>query len=203
MNFYQKKALLLSLLIALLVTIWKKSEHENIKIKTQANWIHIKKDESGKLIKSSVSSIDTEEIKDSTRTPANEQKPKNTNEKIIFINLNNAKHKPELNELTFVNSYNPEWRELLGKELMLFQPESVEVYFKPLKSVVKILEDNKAMFLEEVSVTYKTNFGPRSFKALINSENGKVVESWGKTHYDNFAPRMPASEKGLTPNGSL
>lgn len=216
MSAFQKKAIFLSIFIAFFVTLWKKDEHEYIKPKNQASWIHYKKDEKGKLIQNIVGPEEIAEINSQKklvpshngRLPASKdshkQEPDSPAQKVVFINPSNPKVKPELNDLKFVNSYNPEWKELLAKELMLFQPESVEVYFKPQKSVVKILENNHAMFLEEVSVTYKTNLGPHSFKALVNSETGKVIETWGKTHYDNFSPRMPASEnKGLTPNGTL
>lgn len=212
MSSFQKKAIFLSILIASLVTLWRKDENEFIKPKNQLSWIHYKKDEKGKLVQSVVGSEDVEKLNGSSPlpTPKNERRPADNKksdipeQKVVFLNPANPKSKPELSDLNFLNTYNPEWKELLAKELMLFQPESVEVYFKPQKSVVKILENNRAMFLEEVAVTYKTNRGPFSFKALVNSETGKVVETWGKTHYDNFSPRMPASEnKGLTPNGTL
>lgn len=214
MNAFQKKAIFLSLLIALSVTLWRKGEHEYIKPAHQVSWLHYKKDDSGKLVKNIVPTKEITELTTATvsaenaskRAPANSEKSnmETDNKNVVFLNLGKPNVKPELNELTFINSYNPEWKELLAKELMLFQPESVEVFFKPHKSVVKIMENNQAMFLEEVSVTYKTNLGPRSFKAFINSENGKIVETWERTHYDNFSPRMPASEnQGLSPTGTL
>lgn len=212
MSSFQKKAIFLSILIASLVTLWRKDENEFIKPKNEYSWIHYKKDEKGKLVHSIVDSEEVEKLNGSSplpnprneRSPAENKKSDKPEQKVVFLNPANPQSKPELSDLNFLNTYNPAWKELLAKELMLFQPESVEVYFKPQKSVVKILENNRAMFLEEVAITYKTNRGPYSFKALINSETGKVVETWGKTHYDNFSPRMPASEnKGLTPNGTL
>lgn len=212
MSSFQKKAIFLSILIASLVTLWRKDENEFIKPKNEYSWIHYKKDEKGKLVHSIVDFEEVEKLNGSSplpnprneRSPAENKKSDKPEQKVVFLNPANPQSKPELSDLNFLNTYNPQWKELLAKELMLFQPESVEVYFKPQKSVVKILENNRAMFLEEVAITYKTNRGPYSFKALINSETGKVVETWGKTHYDNFSPRMPASEnKGLTPNGTL
>lgn len=212
MSSFQKKAIFLSIIIASLVTLWRKDENEFIKPKNEYSWIHYKKDEKGKLVHSIVDSEEVEKLNGSSplpnsrneRSPAENKKSDKPEQKVVFLNPANPQSKPELSDLNFLNTYNPAWKELLAKELMLFQPESVEVYFKPQKSVVKILENNRAMFLEEVAITYKTNRGPYSFKALINSETGKVVETWGKTHYDNFSPRMPASEnKGLTPNGTL
>lgn len=222
MNSFQKKAIFLSILIAFVVTLWKKDQHEYIKTKQEVSWIHYKKDDNGKLVQNFISDSEFKNngLEQNIDLTQNNRRPSSTSDqssmketkkddvkqaqKVVFLNQSNPNAKPELNELNFVNSYNPEWKELLAKELMMFQPKSIEVYFKPQKSVVKILENNQAIFLEEVAVTFKTNMGPRSFKALINSENGKIVETWGRTHYDNFSPRLPASEnKGLRADGTL
>lgn len=216
---YNKKAILFSLLLALVVTVWKKQEKEHFSLQTPSSeWRQFKRDDKGKLTARTPTITEAKDLKlmphkqDLAKAQATPDLPQRLpasveNKKQVHfwdINNNDPNAKKELNELNFINKYNAEWMKLLASDLLRFQDKSTEVYIYPEKSVVKIVENNQAMFLEEVIVTFKTKDGPRSFQALINSENGKVIQTWGRTHYDRFQRRTPSAERtGLTPDGSL
>lgn len=206
-------------MLALAVTVWKKQEKEHFSLQTPTSeWRQFKRDDSGKLNSRAPTMSEAKDLKlmphkDDlklaaetpdlpNRLPASIENKK----QVHFWDINNPdnKEKKELNELNFINKYNGEWMKLLASDLLRFQDKETEVYIYPEKSVVKIIENNNAMFLEEVIVTFKTKDGPRSFQALINSETGKVIQTWGRTHYDKFQKRTPSSkDMGLTPDGSL
>lgn len=206
-------------MLAIAVTVWKKQENENFSFSSpQSEWRQFKKDATGNLSTRSPTLAEAKDLKlmphkkelasKATTPDLPERMPASIENKkqVHFWDINNSDNnsKKELNELNFINKYNNEWMKLLASDLLRFQEKETEVYIYPEKSVVKIIENNNAMFLEEVIVTFKTKSGPRSFQALINSETGKVIQTWGRTHYDKFQERTPSSEKnGLTPDGSL
>ncbi len=217
MSSFRKKALFFSLVLALGVTLWKKAEREPQTHGVDHNhWIHFKKDE-GKIIsrKPTLDEIDEmraniiNKSKENKREIASLEKKNEQDKKRVplhFWNPADSQEKKELNDLEFINKHNPEWKNKLAQELMRFQKDDVEVFLLPEKSIVKIVEDDKAMMVEEVLVMYKTKNGPYSYNALVDSENGKILETWGKTHFDRFKARTPSSEDfngTLTPQGTL
>lgn len=107
------------------------------------------------------------------------------NNRIIMGDLN-KKYEDESNELQMINSVNPEWKDIMGNDLMRFQPADTKLMVKEEVPVIQIT-NGTGRFLEQVTVTYLQNNGNRSsFKALIDSETGSVVETWDRTIHEQI-----------------
>lgn len=108
------------------------------------------------------------------------------------------KYEDENTELVMVNMPNPDWKEVMGNDLMRFQDEETKLLVKEEVPVIKI-QDGKGRYLEQVTITYLTKDGDRnSFKALVDSDSGSIVETWDRTihekaHKKSSGMRMPAS----------
>jgi hypothetical protein len=91
------------------------------------------------------------------------------------------KYEDDNTELQMVNSINPDWKDIMGNDLMRFQPADTKLMVKEEVPVIKIVE-GQGRYLEQVTVTYLQKDGNRSsFKALVDSETGSVVETWDRT----------------------
>ncbi len=219
MKSFRKKAIIFSLLIACALTVWKKQEKENISLKNTTNspWLHYSKDEKGNLKVNTPEQIGIASNTEETNVSSNSRGPASVNsdhhetgviskgpseKQVTFWNTAGSdKEKKELSELDFQNRYDEKWQDLLAKNLLQFQPKETEIFILPIKSIIKILDDNKAMFMEEVVINVKTDKGRSSFKALIDSENGKVAETWDNSMIDENSARKPA--QAITPSGTL
>ncbi len=76
------------------------------------------------------------------------------------------------------------------------------------KSIIKILPGNKAIYLEEVFVTFVDQQNPDgnlpiSYKALVDSESGKVLATWNRTHIDPMKSREEKILPDLMPSGGI
>ncbi len=91
------------------------------------------------------------------------------------------KYEDESTELAMLNEINPEWKDIMGSKLMKFQPEDTKVLVKEELPVIQIIE-GKGRFLEQVIITYVSTKGGRSsFKALVDSQTGTIIQTWDKT----------------------
>lgn len=113
------------------------------------------------------------------------------------------KYEDENTELTMLNSINPEWKDIMGNDLMRFQPADTKLMVKEEVPVIKIIEGH-GRYLEQVTVTYLQKNGNRSsFKALVDSETGSLVETWDRTVQEQIRrPRgglflPPTNESGI------
>lgn len=96
------------------------------------------------------------------------------------------KYEDENTELQMVNSINPEWKDIMGNDLMRFQSADTKLMVKEEVPVIKIV-DGHGRYLEQVTVTYLQKNGNRSsFKALVDSETGSVVETWDRTVHEHL-----------------
>lgn len=92
-----------------------------------------------------------------------------------------AKYEDENNDLQMVNSINPDWKDIMGHDLMRFQPTDTKLMVKEEVPVIKIV-DGHGRYLEQVTITYLQKNGNRSsFKALVDSDTGSIVETWDRT----------------------
>ena len=99
----------------------------------------------------------------------------------ILMGEVSPKFEDENNDLQMLNAVNPDWKDIMGNELMRFQPADTKLMVKEEVPVIKIV-DGKGLYLEQVTVTYLQKNGNRSsFKALVNSDTGDVVETWDRT----------------------
>lgn len=115
----------------------------------------------------------------------------------------NQKYEDDNTELEMLNSVNPEWKDIMGNELMRFQPADTKLMVKEEVPVIKIIE-GQGRYLEQVTITYLQKDGNRSsFKALVDSETGSVVETWDRTVQEQIRrPRgglflPPTNESGI------
>jgi hypothetical protein len=112
--------------------------------------------------------------------------PKDTNyhlreDRVLIGDFINGDYQNEDIELEMINKINPEWKEILGHDLLRFQQEETKVMIKEEYSVIKV-QNGKGQYLEQVSITYLLKNGNlSSYKALIDSETGFVTETWDRT----------------------
>ena len=96
------------------------------------------------------------------------------------------KYEDENIKLRMVNEINPDWKDIMGQDLMRFQPEDTKLMVKEEVPVIKI-KDGQGRFLEQVTITYLQKNGSRSsFKALVDSGTGSVVETWDRTIHEEI-----------------
>lgn len=114
------------------------------------------------------------------------------------------KYEDESTELTMINNLNPSWKEIMGNDLMRFHPEETKLLVKEELPVIQII-DGKGRYLEQVIITYLTKDGGRnSFKALVDSDSGAIVQTWDRTIQEKIRRRgtgmtLPAvNESGIT-----
>ncbi len=97
-------------------------------------------------------------------------------------------------DLEMVNKINPDWKEVLGNDLLRFQQEDTKVLIKEEFPMIKI-QNGKGQYLEQVIVTYLFKNGNfSSYHALVDSETGFVTETWDKTVHE----KVRAAGAGLT-----
>lgn len=96
------------------------------------------------------------------------------------------KYEDQNNELVMRNKLNPKWKDQMGQDLMRFQDADTKLFVKEELPIIKI-QDGKGQFLEQVIVTYLLKTGDRSsFKALVDSDTGMVVETWDRTIHEKL-----------------
>lgn len=107
----------------------------------------------------------------------------------ILMGEIDQKYEDESNDLKMVNSINPDWKEMMGEDLMRFQKEDTKLLVKEEVPVIRI-EDGKGRFLEQVIVTYLLKNGDKnSFKALVDSDTGAIVETWDRSIHERIKKR--------------
>ena len=109
----------------------------------------------------------------------------------ILLGEVDPKYEDEATTLEMINSPKPNWKELMGAELMRFQSEGTKVMVKEEFSIIKIT-DNKGRYIEQVIISYIVPNGKRnSFKAFVDSETGAVLDTWDNTiHEPIFAKKQ-------------
>jgi hypothetical protein len=113
----------------------------------------------------------------------------------ILIGENITEYENEKKDLEFVNTPKKEWKSLLGEDLLSFQEEDTKVIVKEEYPVIKV-SNNKGIYMEQVIVTFiLKNGNQNSFRALIDSESGKVIETWDRTIHE----RLHKQRIDLTP----
>lgn len=87
--------------------------------------------------------------------------------------------------LVFINHFNPEWKDMLGEYLLKFQEVDTKVFIQRQRGLIK-LEESGARLVEEVLVNYlRPQGGQSSFKALIDSQSGEIIQTWNKTVHED------------------
>ena len=104
----------------------------------------------------------------------------------VLIGEDFEKYRDESIDLSMQNSVNPNWKELLGKDLLRFQKEDTKIIIKDELSLIKV-KDSQGLYLEQVIITYLLKDGTQnSFHALVNSETGFVIDTWDRTIHEQY-----------------
>lgn len=104
--------------------------------------------------------------------------------------------------LEMINKVNNKWKESMGIDLMRFQDQSTKLMVKEELSIIKIIE-GKGQYLEQVIITYLFKNGEKnSFKALVDSDTGLVIETWDRTVHERIQRdkerlRFPANNSDI------
>lgn len=196
-----KKTILfiLSITVAISITFYTKNERAKNVVHVKTQWkTFVKKDNS---VIDSHKTTQEEFLAAKIPTPPPADKVQRTiasvnpyqgfmvrNNRIITGDLN-KKYEDENSDLQMANSVNPDWKEIMGNDLMRFQPADTKLMVKEEVPVIKIV-NGIGRYLEQVTVTYLQKDGNRSsFKALVDSETGSVVETWDRTVHEHVRPK--------------
>lgn len=109
-------------------------------------------------------------------------------DRILIGDINKRDYQDEQVDLEMVNRFNPDWKEVLGNDLLRFQQNDTKVMIKEEYPMIKI-QNGKGQYLEQVVVSYLFKNGNfSSFHALVDSDTGFVVETWDKTVNEKARP---------------
>lgn len=115
-------------------------------------------------------------------------------ERVLIGDIQKNDYQDEDVELEMINKPNHNWKEILGSDLIRFQNEETKVMIKEEFPVIKI-QNGRGQYLEQVIVTYLFKNGNlNSYRALIDSESGMVIETWDKTVHE----KVRAERAGLS-----
>ena len=104
--------------------------------------------------------------------------------RVLIGNFHIKNYEDENVPLEMINKINPKWKNILGLELLRFQNNETKVLIKEEFSIIQIQED-KGRYAEQVIITYVLKNGSvNSYRALIDSETGSIVETWDKTIHE-------------------
>lgn len=100
--------------------------------------------------------------------------------RILVGDYGRKDYQDEQVELEMINKINPNWKEILGKDLLNSQLDDTKVLIKEEFPMIKV-QNGKGQYLEQVIVTYLFKNGNfSSFHALVDSDSGFVTETWDK-----------------------
>lgn len=112
----------------------------------------------------------------------------------ILTGETHSKYEDENLPLKMSNQINPKWKEEMGNYLIKFQQDNTKLIVKEELSLIKITE-GEGRYFEQVVLTYlKKNGDSNSFRAMVDSETGAVVETWDRT----INERLGRPRKGIT-----
>lgn len=88
-------------------------------------------------------------------------------------------------DLEFENQINSRWKDELSQELLRFQPKGAQVFIEHEHALIQV-KRGKGRYLEQVTIVYRLPTGGRrnSFHALVDSQSGRVVRTWGRTIHE-------------------
>ncbi len=104
--------------------------------------------------------------------------------RLLIGDIDRTDYQNENTDLVMLNKINPDWKNILGNDLLRFQEEETKVMIKEEFPVIKV-QNGKGIYLEQVVVTYVFKNGNySSFHALVDSDTGFVTETWDRTVHE-------------------
>lgn len=98
-----------------------------------------------------------------------------------------------ISHFKYKNAINQNWKDLLGADLLKYQPEGTKVEVNYEFPVTKVI-DREAIYCEQVIITYKHKNGEETtFRALVNSQSGLIEDTWDRNLSENKSKRIPSS----------
>ncbi len=197
----------ISVLIAFTIEIYSKKANNFFVSKNKNQWKTFEKNSNQEIISHKTTNIEMQEahIPTTKRAIAQEQKPEKDlsgedssnvlpnssnflmrENRVLIGDIQKRNYQDENIELEMNNVPNNNWKEILGSELLRFQHDDTKVMVKEEFPVIKII-DGKGIYLEQVLITYMFKNGNKnSYRALVNSETGLVIETWDRTVHENY-----------------
>ncbi len=166
-------------------------------VKKSAIEISVHKTTSGELEAARISEVKREiaqEKNQADNSPKENSEPKTfknpdylyREDRVLIGDIQKNNYQDEQVELEMINRPNQNWKDILGNDLIRFHDQDTKVMVKEEFPVIKI-QNGKGQYLEQVIVTYLfTNGNYSSYRALIDSESGLVLETWDKTIHENY-----------------
>jgi hypothetical protein len=94
-------------------------------------------------------------------------------------------------KITFKNEVNPEWKSLLGQDVLRFLRPDTKLFVKKEKSLT-LLERGLGRHVEQVYVKMISPEGRHfSYHAYVDSESGKVIRTWNNTIHEPMGKETP------------
>lgn len=173
-----------SFIFALFIANYVKIRNEEA-IMAENQWHTYEKSKHLKVKKHVTSNKELENI---NIPAASSEKPKNyVEQKIVKASSDTRKVLGVIDEdfnikdLNFSNEISPDWKDTLAENLIRLHAEDTKVLIKKNKSYLKV-QHTTGTYVEEVLITYiKNNKQLSSFKALVDSGTGKILETWDQT----------------------
>ena len=204
---------ILSITVALGITIYINKHNYAVALNQKKEWKTFIKKNGHEVAGHATTSAELEEAKiEKKKLPERAPSSIKTNPFKGFMVRQNRilsgeidqKYEDDDTDLIMTNSLNPSWKEIMGNDLMRFQDEETKLLVKEELPVIQII-DGKGRYLEQVIITYLTKDGGRnSFKALVDSDSGAIVQTWDRTIQEKIRRRgtgmtLPAvNESGIT-----
>ena len=89
-------------------------------------------------------------------------------------------------KINYTNSVNPKWKNKLKTSYMRFHSKGdMKLNIKHVKSILEVDKKNNGRNLEIVTMTFRKEGEFNRFKALVDSETGKVLRTWDRTIHMN------------------
>lgn len=108
--------------------------------------------------------------------------------RLLIGDISKGDFQDEQVDLDMVNKVNPDWKNILGNDLLRFQEEETKVMIREELPVIKI-QNGKGQYLEQVLITYVFKNGNySSYHALVDSDTGFVTETWDRTIHEKVKP---------------
>lgn len=110
-------------------------------------------------------------------------------DKRIFVGPDKKTLDKVPSNLKWVNKPDKNWKEKTEKSLRLQSKAVKNITINPERSLV-IIRDGNALLVESVVITLTNQADEESsFRAVIDSQTGKILETWDRSITDSMNPR--------------
>lgn len=138
------------------------------------------------LPKREIAQADKEEAPKNQDTPPKDNHFLMRENRVLIGDIQKNNYQDPDVELEMLNKINPDWKDILGHELLRFQDEDTKVLIKEEFPIIQI-KNGKGFYSEQVIITYVLKDGSvNSFRALIDSDTGSITDTWDRTIHERF-----------------